>query len=1067
MQSARTPPAGFELLCGPAGSGKSTEALGRYAEQVSLDGDDSALLILPTAAVAQRVTANLLGTEALPGLVDPRIFTFPQLAQIILDANRECATEITGAAQRLIIREVVEHLSEAGHLPELAEVSRLPGFTIALSELMSDLKRGAVEPRQFCAALQEAGLNRPWHRELGGLYCAYQWMLICLRTFDEEGLFWWARGVLSRGGHRPLERVKLMVVDGFSDFTTTQLQMLRELREIIPQTVLTLDFVEGDERESLGDWARDTRRRVEAHLGQGTLVPLRPPVETGPLGHLRTGLFAPPGGLSPVPAEGKLHILTCPSRSREVREVLRRVKELLTSGKARPGDIAIVCRSAGERARTIRQAAERLGVPVYVEAGQNPAEAPPVSAVLRAYETVAGGYRREDVVALLDSDHLSFPPLCERKLTACELATVAEEAKILEGRRQWAQRLAAHVSRLERRKRRGDELAQAQVVEAAWRELCMMLPVAGLELTLRQRVAETRELMEVTDLWERTLWRELPGHSSEDMGALGRLGQALDMLEHGRGEADAPIAAGRYAALLREVLEDLADAPPPPAGNRVVVLDARRVRQLRLAHCFIMGLNEGDFPRRRADEAFFSREELHRLASAGVDLVRRRSTEGEEPVLFHAAVCAAEQELWLSCASTDATGNTLQTSHYLQEVRRCFIEGTYEDYTIPLSEVVATPDRIADVQEMAARAVFDLSDTAPGASPCGYNVLRGLPGGVETVARASLGARIEEARAWDPAPSAHNGSLTFPDIIVGLSERFGPDVPFSDTRLSAYGDCPFGFFCSYVLKLGELEAPEAEVSPLDDGKVRHRILAQFAKQRIEARPNLPLVAAGEQQEAWKQLAGIIDREFRRYAEREGVADPALWELERRRCHRDLREWLEHEVERFGEQVPACTELDFGRAEGEEVELPGHPDIRLQGRIDRVNLAGPDFTLIDYKRGKPPGPRQAVQGDVLQFPIYTLGATQALDFLQGAACVGWHYSQVRRPLKPTDITDAGRIGEARDAAVPIIADYVRGIRGGRFAPIEVGGCHDYCPHADACRRDARPERRRSEDAEAGA
>ncbi len=633
----------IEIIYGQAGSGKTEEAVRRYAECVSDHGEDAALLIVPTARVVRQVRERLVDEGRPPGLVDPRIFTFPQLAQIILNANHECATPIGGAMQRLLIGEVIDSLIADGELVELADVARLPGFAVALMELVSDLKRGAVEPRPFCHALAQAGLNETWRGEISKLYCAYQWMLICLRYFDDEGVFWWARGVLRDGGRRPLEQTRLMVVDGFTDFTTTQLQMLQLLAEGIPRTVVTLDYAEHDEREGLAQWFGDTVERVRDHLPGAAIHPLPGGIAPNALGHLRGTVFSPPGKVEPVPADGRVHVLDCPTRFREVREVLRRVKGLLVEGQASPGEIAIICRSVSGRADAIRSTAARMGVPVYVEAARSPATNPAVRAVLQAYEVVAGGYRRADVVDLLRSSYLTLEPLLARHLTADDVACVAAEALVLEGRRQWAERLSALEARLREREEyrasidddgmprpSGTAAALVAEVSASVAALFDILPAHGTGLTRLERVAETRELIAVTRLREGLERPEMRRRASEDIRAIEQLGSALDALEHAR-EARGPsggLPPGEYLALLREVLEDLADTPPPPSGERVAVLDARRARQLRFKHCFVMGLNEGEFPRRRRDEPFFSGDDLRALERAGVDLNRRRTPEG-------------------------------------------------------------------------------------------------------------------------------------------------------------------------------------------------------------------------------------------------------------------------------------------------------------------------------------------------------------------------------------------------------------------------------------------------------
>ncbi len=1063
MEASRLP-AGVEILCGSSGSGKTDEALRRYAEQVGREGEDTALLILPTARLVRQARVALVGEGRLPGLVDPRLFTFPQLARIILSANHETATPISRTAQELLLREVIERQRAGGELAALAQVSDLPGFVTALLDLVGDLKRAAVDPKQFCAAMAEAGLARPWHGEIGRLYCEYQWLLICLRCFDEEGLFWWARHVLDDGRRRPLERVQLMIVDGFTDFTTTQLQMLAALASDIPQTLVTLDYSPDDPREGLSAWFGDTYRRLAERLPAATVTELPLHDAAGPLAHLRRWLFSPPNLAAPAAAEGRVRILECPSRSREIREVLRRAKRLLTAGRARPGEIAIIFRDLAKRASTVAPLARRMGVPVHIEAPIPPTTSPAVQAVLRAYQTVAAGYRREDVIALLRSGYLT---LLDGAVTADDIAGAARAALVLDGRNEWRERLAAYRKRVQAGT--ADERIAIPVIRAAAqavRRVFDLLPDPRAR-SLLDRVAETRRFLREARVWDNVACGDLPGHASADMRALDLFEQGLDELEHSRHAGD-ELAAGAYGTLLQALLENMGDAPPPARGDRISVIDARSARQLRFRICFAAGLNEGDFPRHPTDEPFFSRRELAELGRAGVDLERRRSPEAEEPVLFHAAVSAATEELWLSYAGSDAEGKPLQPSYYLEEVRRLFAD-PIDEPPIRVSEIVVACDQTADPQEVLDRAFFDLAERDSPTPPTVYNALLQLPGSAEVVRRLAEGISVEDSRR-SPAPEKRFvGILESASILDDVRQRFGAEHCFTGGGLTDYAACPFAFFGGKVLSLVELSKPEPEVDPLAAGRVRHRVLGAFCRARRDRRPGEPLIQPGEEAEATAELHAVVDREYARFAQEVGVAEPALWEIDREQCRGDMRRWVAQEVERFGDQIPVDFEVRFGRGDC-VVALPGHPDIHFSGRIDRVNrLPGdpaPGFVLLDYKSGQPPSTERIRQGLELQFPVYVMGAPVALPALAGVPCDSWHYWTVKgqvqvSPKKPLG-TDA--IREIIEAVTPLVAEYVEGIRDGWFSTEGRGPCPRYCEFRDVCREAPWRKIKETEDAE---
>jgi len=1050
-----------EVICGLSGAGKTTTALQRYARQVRAQGEDTALLILPTARVVREARTRLVEGDLAPGLLDPRIFTFPDLARLILNANHECATAVSPATQRLLLRDAIGGLASAGALPELSEVSRLPGFATALGELIGDLKRAAVRPRQLCAAIRQARLDRPRHREIGGLYCAYQWLLICLRSFDDEGLFWWACDVLRDRRRRPLERVELMIVDGFTDFTTTQLHMLRLLAAGIPETIVTLDHSLDDAREGLAPWFRDTRRRLAMHLGGLGITRLPADQETGPLAHLRANLFTP-GAVERADAQKRVHLLWCPNRSREVREVLARAKGLLAAGTARPGDIAVVCREVGERAAEIRHVADRMGLPVAVEAPEPPLASPAVRAVFHAYRTVAEGYRREDVLALLRSTCFTFEPLERRGLTAEDVAQVAEKALVIEGREQWLGRMGAYRDRLASRNEAALAETAAKAADAM-EEAFALLPDPRATSPLGRRVVELRAFAEHTQLWRNVARADLAPHASANLRALGRLDRALNELEHARVGGAPGTSVTAFSELLREAVEGTPDEARPLAGDRLSVLDAGHVRQRRFPIVFVIGLTEGEFPRQAREEPFFSGPELERLGDAGVVLERRRGPEAYEPLLFHGAISAAERELWLSCPSADAQGKPLQPSHYLREVQRLFLEGSLDTEKIPLSQTVAVSERVADPRELADRAFFDLAAPPAEASAVAYNALVRATGSRELLPRVLWAARLEEDRDSAQPSGPYVGALDEEGIIGDLRVRFGSNYRFSAGELSAYAQCPFDCLCQYVLRLTEPEYATAAVEPRAAGIIRHDVLAQFARRRMSSRPGAPLIAPGEEEEALAELREIIVMRFRAAVRRGEVADEALWAVERERCRRDMALWVYEEAQTFGAQSPIRAEFAFGRDEGRPVRLPRREDVLVTGRLDRANLlasgaVAPGFVLIDYKSGTLPGRSDIREGRDIQFPLYTIGAEAEIAELAGGACVGWTYCRVSRPLGRTEIVGAETIESIRAALEPALAGHVDGVRAGRFSYVDVAKCARHCASADICRR--QPWRRRN-------
>ena len=99
-----------------------------------------------------------------------------------------------------------------------------------VDQFITELKRLEIWPDDFARACSARGMTDK-DRELLELYERYQQRLVDHQLFDAEGCYWAARSLLQSGQRRPFKNVQFVVVDGFTDFTRTQHEMLQALAE--------------------------------------------------------------------------------------------------------------------------------------------------------------------------------------------------------------------------------------------------------------------------------------------------------------------------------------------------------------------------------------------------------------------------------------------------------------------------------------------------------------------------------------------------------------------------------------------------------------------------------------------------------------------------------------------------------------------------------------------------------------------------------------------------------------------------------------------------------------------
>lgn len=1068
------------ILCGPAGAGKTARIVSEYVRHAERGGDDSAALIAPTARVAGELCAQIVALRPRGGLFDPRIYTFPLLAETLLDVNCRPVRRISDVQQRVLRADVCRRLAREGRLGYLEGAAAFPGFARAVGGLIDELKRAAVDPGQFVRAARERLPDHPANDDVAAIYAAYQRTLTQRGLYDAAGAFWEARDLLREGKRRPLDTVTLLLVDGFDEFTPTQLEMLEALCAGVPRAVITLCLEAGEERADVFAAPRRTRAELLARLPGAREKWLPAPPAATSLGRVRERIFAgadAPAG-EPLHDDGTVRLLGAPGARAEVRLIARHVKDLLLGGTP-PADIALVVRSLDAYEQPIREVFEQYGIPCRLSRGAPLAQGPAVQAVLDILDVLAGDWQRDDVVRLLNSNYVEPGGLVsegEDALSADEVESLALRAGIIGGQPSWARRLNLLSTQLQREHERARAEAPEDDEEEAPRrrplaeierdsglvERCAMLlaeliallnPIAGAR-TWCEAARALGRAVEALGIVEQAVSAEAedPG-AARDAAGLGRLFAALEEL----GAADETLGAverlapGEPAQRIRELCRELRLDPDRPSEAVVEVLDAHEARRTRHEHVFLPGMVEGAFPLARRQDAFYHDDARRRLNAGRPLLEERLPRQAEEAFLFYEALAGAGRCVWLSYPTSDAEGKPVLRSHYVDEVVAHFATPPEEEL-VRLSEVAPQAQAACCPRELAEAAMRAAEgDDAPLDA-----ALRLLP---DLLPRVVHAAQVEGERDSRNPPGPYDGALSSRAAQAALAGRFGPRHIFSAAQFGDYGRCPMAFFFKRILGLEALEEPSEEPEVRDLGSLMHRALNVFFGERAGGEALMPQMLP----EARARMTQVVHDVCAGMRVR--AAHRALWAINEAEMLEDLLALLEQEAHwnaegKYGPRAVWRTEYAYGKGGDFAVTHDGET-LLVEGYIDRVDVilgAQPlQFVLLDYKRGGGETPAAIVRGVDFQLPLYYLAARERLFEGREAECAWWAYYRVRRPpklvgavyLEPTRKGQPALADVVR-AAQDFMVQHARSIRAGRFPPMPPQQCSPFCDFGGVCR-----------------
>lgn len=650
-------------------------------------------------------------------------------------------------------------------------------------------------------------------------------------------------------------------------------------------------------------------------------------------------MVVPAGALRLAPGErsgqaaGELpFVLEYRDREEELEGVARRLKADRRAGRrVELEQAALVVARPLPYLYLARDVFHGAGIPFETLDTLPLAAEPYAAAVDIALESVAAGFTRRALVALLRSPHFRFAAGdgdVTRDAIAALDVTLAEQ-RYLGG----LERLAALADAC-----RGPAQPAFAAALAAGSRLS---PLADAH-PLVEHVDRLRDFLERHD-------RPQPGNDRR-----ARVRAAVMLALSGLGEAyrrHDPGASGTVtdlSAAVRRWLGAQTFALRTGEGGLQIV-DRQSARFADFDDVQVMGLVEGEWPERPRRNIFYPQSLLAQLEPARPDRValhQERDLVRFARASFRDLLMSARRRVRVSTFALEADA-VVEPSALLDDLP-----------ALGLSREVATLD--SSVRVFAYEALAALNEGAGNPSTFALGATadkEGLPPQIARWARVrAAGAGRERARFEGEA-----GPWVLPRVSV--------------SRLERYLKCPFQFYVANVLQVDEEPEDETTRSPLERGRFLHELFETFfhewqgrgrgritaadmtAARALFAEICEPALASLSPAEAGLERArlfgsavgsGIADRVFAMEAER-GI---------------DIRERLmEYELD---------GEFAFTGEDGASRR------VRLRAKIDRVDVLGDGtFRVIDYKTKYVPDRRIA-----LQLPIYSAGVRTRLAAERG-------------------------------------------------------------------------------------
>lgn len=1078
-----------------------TPALQRSIEE-RLQGPvfEDLLVIVPTRRRIRHLVREIMreiGKPVTPAFPFHTLETFVRLLYAGTDEPRR---SIGGPIQTLLFDGTVQRLkNDLAYFGLRGSNARLfTGTFEKIVDVVTSLKESGVDPGVLEAEAQRAPLDeRQKLRDIAAIYAEYERALESLGAIDLPGIFsFFDRRCAPAGFHALFRRIfpqtDLLSVAGFDEFTAPEIGLLRHLISVPGLTVTLLFDYEPGNPALFGHLESNYRRfrelgfvPVRDSSPRRRFFPIntisRSPSSRRAADYIAQTLFLANRPPAKADLRESVTVLAAPSRRQEVSLICKVIKDLV---RTRPGlDLSTVCVGMLRPqvyTELFREEVRRYGIPANITDRYHLSRSPVVTHMLDLLRLPLSGFGRERVIRVAASPYFSFA-FEGGRIDAANLAGISGELRITGGFRQWEHRIERQIKREEGSSGNGRDPADAggrsgkiSALRAALRDIRIMnAAVEGLSQRCRVREFTTKfeNILERLDIRKNLL--SAAGIGEDDLterevrayaAFRDALAEMAELLEFQEGTDAVHTLQSYWEHLRTAVLRERYNVREQ-FGKGILITSIDETRGLSMNVMIVAGLVDGEFPDVYQPEVFLSAERRKE---------REKRAVWQSRYLFYQAITNWADHLYLTYPVKEGELDLVRSSFVDSLLHVALVEESSGGEYPPPGQILYCPDELL-------RWGVEHPDSESEIIPASYRRAMGE-------VRHSIA--VERSRAGSQTMGEYGGVLGVhlsppgADRLRRISER-----SFSVTQLETYGQCPFRYFAERVLQLNVPGELEEELTPLEKGSAIHDALFEFYTARREnGKPPLTGCSDAVFEEAVNDLTSIVESKLSLL----DVPD-AFWDLDRElvlggspRQQGLVREFLAAERTRELESTPAYFEVSFGGSTGDAEKSDSRlsqsdpvvlGNLRLRGKVDRVEIGEGFFTIVDYKTGAVTPTLEDIRaGMSLQLPLYLraigalLGARAGKE-LEPAAGL---YYRLRSPVKLTPglgraefnkrafttSAKSRQIVQSQEEFHAILAgaisaaeSHLRGISEGQFpltSPENVDSVCAFCDFKTACR-----------------
>ncbi len=734
-----------------------------------------------------------------------------------------------------------------------------------------------------------------------------------------------------------------VVVEGFSDFTEQELEVLAALTERAEQVTVYLTLDSPDGGQTVFATPRTTasrlRRLAKSRNVPSTAYRVVPPVSDSPLDRVAEQLFAPKLNVWEEKTD-RVVLRRCRSTAEECAAAVRYIQDLVRGG-ARYRDIAVAYTDPGVYGPALETLLDRCGIPSYCAGSKEILRHSVIRGVLYALEAAACGMEADCVSEYLKSGYAPVsidqadrlenygfvwnlrgsrwsrpfvgdpagPSVDREKADSAEALEELNRARVLA-----IEPLCELKEGLSGAK---NTAAQVEALEAFLRKIRLeeKLAAGAEELEEKGELQASQEL--------RQLYEILLSTMEQIYGVLG----------------DTVRSPEDFCRFFRAAVTENTVGSIPAAADCVHVGEISAMRHTGTDHILILGANDCAFPSFERSTGLLSDSERRKMKAAGLQVAPDDAERMDRTLLTdYDVLTAPAKSLFVSCDREAPSYLFLRLEHMFPHH----------------AEAGTEPLPAGPMQMAAALAGWQEAEVGPA--------LKDRP------ALADAAKSLRNRAAYNP------GSLDRETVRL----VYGRELSLSSSKIDRLAACKFGYFLQFGLGLQERK--RAELDPSVYGILVHYILEHTVR-RVEEEGGFRTVSLERTLDLCREYYDRFIEE--KLNDLESYSERGAYLL--RRNYREIEQVVRTLYRELSssEFIPVSFEQEFKNDTA--ICIKGDLAVgRLRGVVDRVDLYTASdgktyLRVVDYKTGRKDFDyTDILHGMGLQMLIYLFALTKEAE-----------------------------------------------------------------------------------------